>query len=341
MILAAPVAAGTPFFGMALAKLSQKAIVFACVFSFVLWYRNKLNIAWLGVFIVVFAAMSFLAMLAGGGRRLILSVFVGPILVIYYIYVRNWRPTRGMVAVALATLAMFTVGLMYSSIRHFDRGAGKRARTAENLAEEVGKIGEKDWMSGFAKRRLFFLSQQAVHYSLITDRFITMGFLEPKPLNTLSFLISYPIPRKIWAEKPKPLGGTIGEEVIPHYARSRGVRWGCGVAGQARYEGGLLVAALYAYLAVFGVRLIDDPLIRQPHNPFLISILATASPHILGWPRGDLGIMSMETMQAFLFAIILGIIGRILFGTASVPSDSRQVSNVSYRRLASSRYPAR
>jgi hypothetical protein len=85
----------------------------------------------------------------------------------------------------------------------------------------------------------------------------------------------------------------------------------------------LWVAALYAYLAVFGVRMIDDPMRRQPMNPFLLSILATASTHILAWPRGDLANMTIEVAQCFLFAIILGIVGRFFFGTERAAASSR------------------
>jgi len=50
-------------------------------------------------------------------------------------------------------------------------------------------------------------------------------------LNSLRFLISYPIPRKIWPNKPQPLGITVVRAShIP------GTNWGVGFAGQAVYE---------------------------------------------------------------------------------------------------------
>ena len=53
---------------------------------------------------------------------------------------------------------------------------------------------------------------------------------------------------------------------------------------------------------------------RQPTNPFLIAMLTAASAQILAWPRGDLGIMTNETLESILFALMLGISGRFLFG---------------------------
>ncbi len=62
---------------------------------------------------------------------------------------------------------------------------------------QVEKLGERHWFEHFAKNRLFYFSQQVVHYSLLTDRFVATGELKPHPLNTLMILISYPIPRKV------------------------------------------------------------------------------------------------------------------------------------------------
>jgi hypothetical protein len=221
--------------------------------------------------------------------------------------------------IAVAAVALFIVGLMYSSIRHFDRGRYGQERTAANLIQEIKRLGEKNWFQRFASDRLFHFSQQTVHYSLITDRYVSRGQLEPQLLNTLKFLAVYPVPRQLWPEKPRTLGLIILRDVVGYPVSS----WGCGVAGHAKYEGGLWVAALYAYLAVLGVRMIDDPMRRQPMNPFLLSILATASTHILAWPRGDLANMTIEIAQCFLFAIMLGIAGRFFFGTERTAQSSR------------------
>jgi hypothetical protein len=146
---------------------------------------------------------------------------------------------------------------------------------------------------------------------LLSEHFVNTGMLEPKLLNTVKFVIAYPIPRSIWPGKPVALGATIVQDIVGY----RSTSWGCGIAGQAAYEGGLLVAAMFGYFGAFGAKLIDSSLQRQPTNPFLIAILAAASAHILAWPRGDLGNMTNEILECFLFAIALGIGGRFLFGT--------------------------
>lgn len=306
------------FIGPLLVNVSHKALVFSAVFSFVLWYRQRANLAWMILFLVVFASACLMAMLAGGGRRIILSVACGPIFVLYFYHGRHWRPAKTVIVIAVALFALFNLNLMYSTIRHFDRRGDRQERTVTNVLKQVKGTGPSDWYERFMSDALFHFSQQLVHYSMITDRFISMGILEPKPLNTLKFLVTYPVPRRIWAEKPKPLGGQIGVEVIPHFSRNSGIRWGCGVAGQAIYEGGIVQTIVFAYLAVLLVRFIDYPLRRDPTNPFLIAMLAAACTHLLGWPRGDLGVMSIEVIECFLFVLVLTLASRFFFGTDRV-----------------------
>jgi hypothetical protein len=310
------------FVGPFLTKVSHKSLVFACVFSFVLWYRQKLNIGWLMLFIVVLSAMCVSAMVYSTGRRLLLSVLVGPVLVVYFAHARHWRPSKGVIVVAVAALALFFVNLMYSSMRHFRA----EERTTRTVLEQVKAIRSSGWLERFTRDRLFHFSQQAVHYALLTQRFVDEGRLTPRPLNTLAILVTYPIPRNVWPNKPQILGITITHDVI----RWSTTNWGCGISGQAIYEGGLLPAALYAYLVVYMIRLFDDPLRRQPTNPFLVAMLASAAPHLMGWARGDLGIMTLNCIECFFFTIALAWIARAFFGTERAAWSAPWVGGVTY-----------
>ncbi len=299
------------FIGPLLAKLNHKAIVVIPVFSFILWYRNKINLVWLGLFVLSFLSMLVLGMLSGGGRRLPLSVLAGPLVVVYMAQLRHWRPVKSLIVMSASCVVLLIAVMMYSSVRH-SSALRQDGRTVSGLIASLKSIGEKNWFEKFVSDKLFFFSQQTVHYSLITDRYLRTGELAPKPLNTLKFIAAYPIPRQIWPEKPRGLGEAILREAVGYSSSS----WGCGVSGHAAYEGGLWVAALYAYLAAAGLRFIDDPLQRQPTNPFLISILVISSVHLLTWARGDIFNMTMESMQSILFIVILAASGRLLFGTA-------------------------
>lgn len=299
------------FFAQLFQNLSHKAAVFASVFGFVLWHRNRRNMFWLALSIGVFLGACFYSMLAGGGRRLLLSVLFGPVLYLYMAHARHWRPMKGAVSVAIASVILFVCTLMYSSIRHYDSVKGSEGRTASGLLRQLENLTTINWADRFLKDQLHFLSQQTVHYALLTHHYINTGELEPKSLNTIRFVLAYPIPRSMWPQKPSALGIVIVTDAVRYQGYTN---WGCGISGQVVYEGGLFVAALYGYLAAFFISLFDKPLVKQPTNPFLIAMLAAASAHLLAWPRGDLGIMTNESLECFLFAIVLGIGGRLLFG---------------------------
>jgi hypothetical protein len=250
-------------------------------------------------------------MLAGSGRRLMLSVLFGPVLYFYMDRARHWRPMKGAVVAAVAAVALFMCMLMYASIRHYGMKKDSEGRTASGLVKQLEGLSEMRWVDRFLEDKLQLLSQQAGHYALLTHYYVDTGELQPKPFNTIKFVAAYPIPRAIWPSKPLALGIVIVTDAVRYQGYTN---WGCGISGHAIYEGGLPVIILYAYLAAFAVRLFDIPLQKQPTNPFLVAMLTAASTHILAWPRGDLGIMTNESLECIIYALLLGISARFLFG---------------------------
>jgi hypothetical protein len=311
VVAAVPLAGGVAFFSNVAIQVSHKALIFATVFMFLLWLRDRTNFLWLVLFLMTFFAAVVLAMYFATGRRLLLSVFLAPVACIYMHYVRMWRPSRAMVVIGVAAFGLLVVGFMYNSFRRFNKGDPSQERSIANLIDEASRVNEHDWWGEFSSDVLRKMAQSNVKYSLFTQRMVDTGQLEPKPLNTLAFLVSYPIPREFWPEKPTVLAVTIVHDVL---GRTR-TNWGAGVVAHPAYEGGILVGALYAFLIAIAIRFLDDPLKRQPTNPFLIATFASAAPHILAFPRGDFGTMAIETIECFLFAGLLLIGARILFGT--------------------------
>jgi hypothetical protein len=309
VIVLAPLTMRSVFVGRVMLQLSHKAIIFATVFSFLLWMRQKMNPAWLGLFIVTFLAALMLAMLAGATRRLFLSVFLGPVVVVYMTYVRHWRPSRALIAISLAAVTLLSINFIYNSFRRVGMRGGPE-RSATTLLERARNI-DSSWLQTLSSDTFRMMAQSNVQYALFVKRSVDSGRLEAKPLNTLLFVLSYPIPRAIWPDKPSVIGLVITHEVVG----ARRANWGVNVIGHAAYEGGTLVAALYGFLAAVGLRFLDDPFLRQPTNPFLMAAFAAAAPHIVGWPRGDIGVMTTEFAECFLFVVILGISARLVFGT--------------------------
>jgi hypothetical protein len=315
------------FIGPVLSNLSHKAAVFACVFSFMLWYRDRINLIWLLLFIGVFLSAALFSMVVFSGRRLLLSIFLGPVLCIYWTHARHWRPAKCMTALAMAATLILAVSAVYSTFRWFSRGPDKQERTAKSVLAQLSGLREKEGLfRGIMANKLHYFSQWSVHYSFLTKRYVDMGRLTPRPLNTLAFLATYPIPRRIWPDKPQTVGITVPHEMEGIVSTN----WGVGIPGHGAYEGGVIVVILYALLIAVGIRLMDDPLRDQPGSPFLIALHAAAYPHVIAIPRGDLGIMVIETVECFVFAILVSVACRMVFGTEQRIARAR-LSPIQYR----------
>jgi hypothetical protein len=317
VIMLAPMTMNSVFIGRVTMQLSHKAIIFATVFAFILWMRQPLNPAWLAVFIGVFLAALMLAMLAGATRRLFLSVFLGPVVVVYMTYIRHWRPSRSLIALGLAAVTLLSINFIYNSFRR----TGMRGGTERNAATliEGAKNVDSAWLEALTHDTFRMMAQSNVQYALFTKRNVDIGRLESKPFNTLWFLASYPIPRVLWPDKPQVIGLTITHDVVG----ARRANWGVNVIGHAAYEGGYLAAFVYGVLIAIALRFLDDPFLRQPTNPFMMSAFAAAAPHIVGWPRGDIGVMSTEILECFLFVFAMGVGARLFFGTEKSPQATR------------------
>ena len=178
-----------------------------------------------------------------------------------------------------------TIGVagFYSAFRHARTIHGADShRTFSTVFDAMTSIGLNDAINSVTKDTLHFFSQYTTHYSLLTIHLVESGEVEVEPLNTLKFLISYPIPRAIWPGKPNALGGRIVQDILRLPVATN---WGLGFVAHSYQEGGYIVIVLYGFLAVVVIRLMDDALRRMPDNRFLIATFCAGAPHVLGWAR--------------------------------------------------------
>ena len=299
------------FVGLVLSQLSHKALVCSAVFAIAIWWRTRTSLIWLSTFVVVLIWAMLFSMVVFAGRRLLLSVLMGPVLCVFWMSVRYWNIKRSMSLMAVATVFIFLAGVFYNSIRHFDQGKDAQKRTIGNMLKQVSSLKDRKFEK-VRENKLHYLGQWNVNYSLLAEHYVHTGELVPRPLNTLKFVLAYPIPRSVWPGKPI----AIGEIMVHDIVRYKTTNWGVGIAGHGIFEGGIPALILYAVLLSIGIRLFDDPMRAQPDNPYLISMLAAASPHIVSFPRGDMGTMTLESLECFLFAFMVSVATRFVYGTA-------------------------
>lgn len=314
LMLCAILFRGVPIAGSFFLNVSHKAAVFATVFSFAYWYRNKKNVTILAGFLAIFAYSLLFAMVVFAGRRLLLSVAISPVIAMYWLGWRYRSPKLNLIYLGAAAFLALAVMAFYSTFRHSSLVSLTQERTFSSIlrdmkASNVQKATEqvtKDWMH--------YLSQYTTHFSLLTIHLVDNGDAPTEPLNTLKFLATYPVPRLLFPGKPSAFGIRIVTDVLRlPYATN----WGVGIVGHGYQEGGIAVIMLYGLLIVIVIRILDDSLVRQPNNVILISILCASSAHFVSWTRGDTFNMNAEIMESFAFAWAISLMGRFMFGTAA------------------------
>ena len=299
-----------PFFQEVALNLSQKGAVFACVFAFYAWYQNRGSVSLLLIALVVMGIAALFCIKISPGRRLLLTVLAAPSFVAYWVKWRYANPYKVLMLSAIGASVIIVGGLSYSLIRRFDTH-GKRLerteRTYSNILQRLSQIELEGVVSQISTWKQT-LAQRSFEYSLLSKRVMDSGNVEVHPLNTLQFVTCYPIPRRFWANKPKIIAIRLPREYLGLEQQSV---WGVGVAGHSYYEGGYWAMTLYAIVLILLVRLIDEPLKRSPNNPFFIATMTASFAYLVNILRGDLGTHFNETLECFLFALILNWSARL------------------------------
>jgi hypothetical protein len=321
LTLLALVFRSVPILNSLFGNISQKAAVFAAVISFCFWFRNKSNVVALCLFLGVFAYVFLFSMVTFVGRRLLLSVGVAPVFCMYWLSWRYSSPKRSLIWLSLAAFAALSLAAFYSTFRHAKSQTNPGERNFSTIVENIKSTSIDNIVEYLARDWLHFLSQYATHYSLLTIHLVDEGKTPVEPLNTLTFVATYPIPRAILPGKPSPFGLRIVPEVLrlPYHTN-----WGLGIVGHGYHEGGIAVIILYAVLIVILVRVVDDALLRQPSNVYVIAVVSAAAPHFVTLIRGDPSNMVAEILEAYFFAWGLSVLGRFMVGTAPVEDHSKE-----------------
>jgi hypothetical protein len=241
--------------------------------------------------------------------------------------------------VSLAAFLALPIAAFYSTFRRFDmRAGGPGERTFATTLHAMKEVSAKDAVSVVTRDAFFYFANYAVHYSLLTIHLVENGDVPVEPLHSLAFIATYPIPRALFPEKPQLLSTRLVKDVLrmPYITN-----WGLGIVGTGCHEGGVPVIMLYAIMIVLICRLVDDPLVRQPDNPFLLGMFCASAPHFAALIRGDFAVMTVEIAESFAFVWGLGLLARFFFGTAAVPGPPGTAPQAYYHMGGQARHAGR
>ncbi|MEQ8209927.1 MAG: hypothetical protein RH917_08840 [Lacipirellulaceae bacterium] len=295
--------------GQVIFQVGGKGSIFAFAFAFVAWWKQRKNPFLLSILLGTFFYAVLLAIVVGGGRRNMVGVLSVVPIALYWLTLRNRTPRYALMVLGITGFCGMAVIAAYSEIRHFSRidikNVAAEDRSASSSLAALKEI-PKRLMSSSTDH---FLGQNCAQLSL-TAIHIYRNEVETKPFNALKFVLLTPIPRAIWEDKPIGLGFELPKDAK---ANTRAT-WGPGIVGHGYHEGGLHMLVFYAFLTAFALRFVDQLLITQPNNSYLIAFLAAASGHLIGWARGDISTFTNQIIFCFLAMLVLAYSGRFLFG---------------------------
>ena len=303
-ILASALSVGIPVIGQiinVLGKLLPAASIALFLFC---WLKNPANLIYLAATGFAFILAVFVA-LFGNGRHPLFAALIAVPIAWYWARWRYQRPSATISRILALGVAAAIVILAYSGFRHDFMGEADSGiamdRIKQLLRFELDTGGDAESA----------LREDAITVSLLCiEEFYRNG--DPEYFHTLQFVLSNPIPREWWPNKPRAVGETLPES-LGEFSDGY-VNWGPGIIGNAFHDGGLWMAVIYG-LVVGGVfRIFDDLLRRQPSNPWLIAIIAAMSPKIVAYSRGDISVYTVELVGLAIFFIVILKITGLVFG---------------------------
>ena len=259
-------------------------------------------LTWLIVAFTFFAGL-FNVFTYGTGRRELLALFMAVPIAGYWLWLRNQKKVRSVVALGVLASAAIVVVTSYASFRHADRHNESATALAVSRIQKIPEavVERVANFTFFGEVGSVIDAQNAVYVSLLTIELIEEGALNRQPLHTLQFIATNPIPRRFWTGKPIGLG-----KILPVSLGNHRITWGPSVIGHSFYDGGWPALIFYAVLLGGVIRYLDLRMMQDPNNPWQIALLASVSGHILGFARGDCGTFGVNILGP-LVVISLGL----------------------------------
>ncbi len=284
-----------------LGKLLPAAAVAVFLFA---WLRNPIMLMYLIMAAGAFGIAVFTALFGSGRHPLFAAIMSIPVAW----YWGKWRylhpvvTTGRMVGIGVGVVLVI---LVYSGFRHDVSGESDSGVAMERVRQLL------EFRLGSAGVIEDYLQEDAITVALLCiEEFHRNG--SPDYFHTVRYVISNPIPRDWWPNKPEALG-----EFLP---RDRGewvdgkVNWGPSIIGNAIHDGGLFMTILYGLVLGGVFRICDDILSSQPQNPWPVMLLAAATPKLVALSRGDITIYIVALLGITIVGVLALRLAMLVFG---------------------------
>lgn len=202
-------------------------------------------------------------------------------------YHGHWKHLGFKAVLARATVLVF-LGLLFF-------GAFTATRSAEKLINSPGELLE----------RLTSGNPFAGLYEFGTGQFTganSMWIIQTRPdaipydtLHTARYVISHPIPRQLWPEKPVGLGLTLPDQA--HVRRvAKDLNLGPGIIGHIYNDNPWLAFLPYTIVLALVIRFFDELVRVRPWSPFIVLPIAVGLGEMVALPRGEAGLFFVRAV---------------------------------------------
>lgn len=307
---------GLPVIGQIMLQFSLVAPTFAVAVLTVAWYRDRSNVLLLTLLLLAIPISIGASMGTGSSRRYLIGTLSAVPISLYWVWLR-YKPTSYMLA-AIGWACLITVPVItgYSAVRHSFRNETADLSAVQRVQAILAALPAAIRQGGTSEG---FTGQDSVECALSVIQLLKDKYLEEKPFESAWYVIVNPVPRTFWPDKPISLGSQLPVYLgmMGNY-NTTGFNLGINVVGQSYFDGGLYALVVYGLMMGFSLKYFDSLLVRQPGNPLLIGCLSAMGAQLLSWPRGCIGVVTMQLVQIVILMVLVKEVTRLLFGTKVV-----------------------
>jgi hypothetical protein len=307
LVLGMVFAPNVQFIGQIMLFFGVYGAIYAVVFMFSAWRQRPFNLVMLcGVIGTIVVALIITN--TGYGRRDFLSVIVTVPLCWYWLSGRYKSPFRVLSLMALWGFLAMVVLAGVSAIRSYNSNGSF-------IQSAVAKVKAIPLSFSFRGNSEVLFGGDCVEATLASIHYYAVH--PTHPFFSVGYVITNPIPRAWWPDKPEALGLTLARD-IGWVSMHGPVNFGPGIVGHGYHEGGAWILAIYGCLFASAFKFFDSLLIEDPDNPYIIGILGSVSGQVLALSRGDIGLFWVLILAGFMTGMLIRVIARMLFGTERV-----------------------
>lgn len=298
-----------PLIGILASILGVGFAAIACGLVGWVWGKRLLNPALITIGTIIVVANLGNVLMGAFGRRGLVAVTAAMVWGMYY---AHWRylPARAMMLrLAIISIVPIILLALFTSVR--DPGEHSRTTSQHLQAMSKGSVveGIKLLLDGqnTGGATCWVIENYPEKYNY-------------RPLLTIEYFLVYPVPRSWWNSKPIPLSNYVARQARVKGVDKDAITLPAGIIGNSASEGGWIALIIYAILAGFLLRFLDETITINAFTPFIVLPFGSALGQVLGLARGETSVFAWLLVTTVIgTSICLYIVGKFVEASGWVP----------------------